>query len=238
MFRKACDKIRRSVYGFLGTSHLGSNRISCTMGTAFMIAPGVIVTAAHLVHIQGNPAGDIHRLFELIRGPDIGQTMERATLIAEDGFRDIALLRIENPRSHDYVKLERKVVRIGTGCGSLGFPLARIGFPEGRRNFILIQRFQGANISAFATRVNDSGQQRSYYETDSLMYRGSSGCPGFLKNSRVFGMHDRSAIEPRRSISGTVSNVRAEMGTRLAISYWVSSLDIIDFAEENGIRIR
>jgi len=238
MFRKTCYRIREAVYGFSGRTQLSSNQINCSIGTAFMIAPGVIVTAAHLIHLENNLSLNRHQLFEGIRAPDIGQPMETVTFIAEDVFRDIAFLRLENPRSDNCVKMESKIVRIGTNCGSLGFPLGSVRFSEGHRNFTFVERFQGANISAFVTTSNESGRHHSFYETDSLMYRGSSGCPGFLRNSEVFGMHTRSIVEPRRENSGASSNIQRQRGTRLAISLWVPSMDIIAFAEENGIRIR
>jgi Trypsin-like peptidase domain len=91
-----------------------------------MIAPGVLITAAHLLHVESDVTRAVHTLFEVIGAPEIGQKMEPATLIAEDSQRDIALLRLQSPRSLSCVRLETSMVPIGTICGSLGFPLAAI----------------------------------------------------------------------------------------------------------------
>jgi hypothetical protein len=108
-------------------------------------------------------------------------------------------------------------------------------FTQAGKMFNLVERFQGANISAFLTQADPSGRQLSYYETDALMYKGSSGCPGFLMNGNVFGMHIRSAIE--RSNQGGNPDVKAPLETRLAISIWVPSMDIIAFAKDNGVAL-
>ena len=236
MFSQACSEIRNAIYGVVGTSQVGVNMVNCTNATAFMIAPGVLATAAHFIHIENDPTKPVHETFEAIRAPDVGQKMENAQLIAEDSTRDLALLRINNPRSEVCVTLEPDEVAIGTSCGSLGFPLAQIVFTQTGKMFNLIERFQGANISAFHTQVDPSGRQLPYYETDALMYKGSSGCPGFLVNGNVFGMHVRSAIEkPRRAADAPDAEEQPE--TRLAISLWVPSMDIIAFALDNGIEL-
>ncbi|UCB43250.1 MAG: trypsin-like peptidase domain-containing protein [Dehalococcoidales bacterium] len=234
MFSKACSQVRESIYGVLGSSNINAKRVNITNATAFMIAPGILSTAAHFVHVENDPSKPVHTSFEAIRMPDIGQQMETAQLVAEDSAKDIALLRIDNPRSNTCVPLEAKRVPIGTSCGSSGFPLAQVVIAKAGKMFNLVERFQGASISAFITQADRSGQQLSYYETDALMYRGSSGCPGFLTNGTVFGMHNRSRVEkPKGTSSSSIQMGQAE--TRLAISIWVSSMDIIDFAKAHGI---
>lgn len=236
MFSKACSKVRESVYGVLGSSRVNARKVNCTNATAFMIAPGVLSTAAHFVHIENNPSKPVHSSFEAIRTPDIGQKMETARLIAEDTTRDIALLRIDSPRSNIYVSLEAKRIPIGTSCGSSGFPLAQVVFTKTEKKFNLVERFQGASISAFLTITDSSGQQLSYYETDALMYRGSSGCPGFVTNGNVFGMHIRSVVEKPKGTSSSLKQMeQAEI--RLAISIWVPSMDIINFAKAHRIAV-
>lgn len=234
MFSKACSQVRESIYGILGSSQVSAKGVNFTNATAFMIAPGVLSTAAHFVHVENNPSKPIHTKFEVIRVPDIGQTMETAQLIAEEPARDIAFLRINNPRSDICVSLKAERVPIGTSCGSCGFPLARIVVTKTEKSFKLVERFQGASISAFVP--NPSSQQLSYYETDSLMYRGSSGCPGFLTNGGVFGMHIRSRVDKPKETSESLKQT-GQIETRLAISIWVPSMDIINFAKANGIVI-
>ena len=79
---------------------------------------------------------------------------------------------------------------------------------------------------------DDRGNTVTFYETDSLMYGGSSGCPGFLESGKVFGMHNRSVLEaPKGGQQGDTT------GTRLAISMWVPSMDIIAFASAHGVKL-
>jgi hypothetical protein len=196
-------------------------------GTAFMVAPEVIVSTAHVLHMDSDPNNPLHQQFEVIRAPDIGQSMETAQLIVEDCIRDVVMLRILHPRSDSCLTLEPKRVSIGTSCGSIGFPLAFATVQSGVRKFDLIERFQGGHISSFHTQRHSSGRHLSYYETDRLMYRGSSGCPGFLVNANVFGMHVQAVVEEQD----------AAPTRHLAISWFIPSMDIITFAQNNGVTI-
>jgi len=52
MFQQSCQTIRETVYGVKGTTPLGNNRANSSTGTGFMIAPGVLATAAHVIHFK------------------------------------------------------------------------------------------------------------------------------------------------------------------------------------------
>jgi len=229
-FSEACSKIREAVYGIKAFSQISQNQFNISTGTAFMITPGILVTTAHLCHIQNDPAQPRHSNFTVIRAPDIGQQMERCIFIAEDVERDIALLKIVNPRSTLCVKLTKQRIVPGTPVGSIGFPLAFIDPNTG--TFHLIERFQGAYISSFHPITAPTGRELYSYETDALMYKGSSGCPGFLVNGEVFGMHNASIVNQPR-----ISERERQQEIRLAISLWVPAEDIIKFAKNNNIEI-
>ena len=210
--------------------------VTGTNGTGFMIAPGVLVTTAHMCHINNDFSKPLLQKFQAIRSPDVGQKMELITLIAEDIDRDLALLKIENPRCTMCVQLECGRVQSGRSVGSLGFPLSSMQFTQSGRNFNLFERFQGASISAYIPKLVPSGHTTYIYETDSLMYSGSSGCPGFLVDGRVFGMHISSIIV-QSSDQSDAANQSIYESNRLAISIWVPSEDIKNFAKLNGIQI-
>jgi S1-C subfamily serine protease len=226
MFSKASKNIRTSIYGVLCQSPLKNNQVNFGNGTAFMIAPGICVTAAHVLHIEGNKDKPLHSRIEVIRCPDIGKQMSVARLIAEDIHRDLAILEITNPLDDSTVILHNQSVAIGTNCGALGFPLANVTEINKAMAFNLVERFQGAYISAFQNVSYDKNPTQDFYETDSLMYGGSSGCPGFTKDEIVFGMHVATITD------GAATN----NSSRLAIALWIPSMDIIKYAASNGIR--
>jgi hypothetical protein len=228
MFVNACNQIRETIYGINGLSQIGANRVNASSGTGFMIAPGILTTAAHLCHLDGDVTKARHQAFEAIRSPDIGQNMEIATFVAEDTQRDIALLRLAAPRSNVCVMLEPNRVPTGTPCGSLGFPLASLSFSQAGRAFNLRERFQSASISAYGVAGDTSGQPVEQYETDSFSYKGSSGCPGFLADARVFGMCVASATE---------QNPPQSSQARISIAIWIPALSIRDFARANGVML-
>jgi hypothetical protein len=224
LFQTACKTLRESIYGVLCQTPLGDNKVNFGNGTAFMIAPGICATAAHVLHVEGNKTKPIHQQIELIRTPDIGKQMSLGKLIAEDIERDLALVEIINPTSIASVNLYQSKIDNGINCGSLGFPLASVIPVNNQIGFNLIERFQGAYISAFR-KNSQNPDALDFYETDSLMYGGSSGCPGFTTEEKIFGMH----------VSTVTDGVTNSNSARLAISLWVPSMDIIKFAGENGI---
>ncbi|HEX6849134.1 MAG TPA: serine protease [Chitinophagaceae bacterium] len=225
MFRKPCTKIRESVYGVLCQSPVGAGQVNFGNGTAFMIAPGVCATAAHVLHVEGDKSKTLHKQIEVIRSPDIGGPMLRARLIAEDIDRDLALIEIISHSDISTVALYDHKIDIGTSCGSLGFPLASINVVNNQISFSLVERFQGAFISAFQKFYLPNNVSLDFYETDSVVYGGSSGCPGFTVEEKVFGM-----------VIGTVAEDSAtNSSTRLSISRWVPSMDIIEFAKSNKV---
>jgi len=244
MFTDACRKNRDAIYGIKSSTQILKNQFVFGTGSGFAIAPGIIATAGHIVHIDNDPKR-IHNTFEVIRSPDIGQQMELATLIAEDPNHDIAFLKVNNPRSEKYLTLEHSKVPTGTSCGSLGFPLGEIiEFEPGKIVFNLVERFQGCFISSFHNIRLESGKLADFYEVDSLMYNGSSGCPGFLQNGNVIGMQSQSMLgnsaadNARRGKSRKIKGgKKAPTNTQLAISLWVPSMDIVKSAFSVGISI-
>ena len=146
MFQQACQIIREAVYGVKCGTPIGNNRANVSTGTGFMIAQGVVATAAHVIHLEANSSKAIHQNYEVICATDIGQQMEPAQFIAEDTTKDIAFLRIPNPRSTQSVVLAPNILNVGTSCGSLGFPLS---FVDPQNRYCLLLRFQGAFVSAF-----------------------------------------------------------------------------------------
>ena len=233
MFSISSKDIRESTYGLLAGSGISQNgsqvAVNASNGTAFMVAPGYLVTAAHSIHQEGNPNKPIHQGFECIRTPDIGQQMEKAIFIDEDSIHDIALLKIEKPRSSSVVEFVKEILPRGTSCGFLGFPLANVQFfPDGKRQFNLFERFQGAYISNFITHNLGTAQQRTFYEIDTLMYSGSSGCPAFNIDAKIFGMQVGSVMQKRKEDNQT---------ERVAISLVVPSAEIISFLKSQKIGI-
>jgi len=230
MFQSACLQISESVYALFAFTQRrvdGAMRVDAySLGTGFMVAPGIIITAAHLTHVENDLNKPNHSTYCLIRAPDILQGMEDAELIVEDHFRDIALLRMKNPRSRICVTLERNIVPTGASCGSLGFPLS--GMDLDQRKYTCTPRFQGGYISIYGPHQTPQGS-KNIYETDSRVYSGSSGSPGFLVNGNVFGV-----------LLGTLLNstsIEGPESSRLAIANWTPSMEIISFAKDNDIDI-
>lgn len=222
MFREACIHNSGGVYGTLSFSKSGTETTWCN-GTGFMISPGIIVMAAHCLHVENDIDNKRHKSFQVICTSDVNNRLENASLIEEDKTRDVALLKINNPRSIKCLSLEAYIVDKGTACGSLGFPLSSTEFLSTGIKFNIIERFQSAYISAYIHETLSDGGVLLTYETNNFMYAGSSGCPGFLVNGDVFGM-----------LVGARANTFME---QVAISLWVPSIEIINFAQNSGIKI-
>jgi len=234
MFQNACQTVRQSTYGLVArtrTKKGEGTRTQYTNGSAFMISPRILVTSAHLTHPRGK-SDEPYQEFLLIRAPEVGSPapFENARLIAKDYVKDIALLEIDNPRSSLSVSLEENIIHRGTNCGSLGFPLAQVRFKGKKMSYIARERFLGGYVSNYTRITSPPAQAAFRYETDYVMYGGSSGCPAFLKNSNIFGLQAGTVSLPKKQTRTTESG-------RIAISRLVSSLDIIEYANSNGINI-
>jgi len=172
MFVKQCLNNKKAVYGIKCWSVVNTSQANFTNGTAFMFAPGYLMTVAHVIHIDCDINKATHSNFEVINAEDIGKNTERANLVVEDSVRDVAILKVDNPHHSDRLIFDNKMVEMGTPCGSLGFPLSEIVIDaQSKTNFNLTLRFQGSNLSS-VIEINDSGRILTYYETDALMYSG------------------------------------------------------------------
>jgi V8-like Glu-specific endopeptidase len=225
MFRQICKANREAIYGVLCQSPIGENQLYYSNGTAFMIAPGICATAAHILHLDGDINKPVHKTIEIIRAPDVGNHMLTATIVAEDKDRNLALLKLESPTNISVLKLHSSKIESGSNCGVLGFPLASVLEVNNKMSINLIERFQGSNISAYR-KIDYTNDKSLYcYEMDSLMYGGSSGCPGFTIYGNVFGMH----------IATVGYESSDNQFSRFALDLWLPSMDIISFANSQNI---
>jgi S1-C subfamily serine protease len=226
MFTEAYTKIRECTYVLIGRTE--GKTASC--GTAFMIAPGVLATVAHVLCKDAGDSTAFQETILVMRDPEIsrGERMETATVIAVDAEYDIGLLKIENPRTKTFTTFAAGILQPGTDVGAVGYPLMRVKDVMAQKAAPLL-RFQGGHISAIYGRKGSAQvRQLVYYETDVPMYKGSSGCPGFLASGEVFGMHVAEWHD-----GGTEDNP----GQR-AFSMWVPASAIIAFAKENWIEVQ
>lgn len=112
MFRTATAEVREALYGIIARSSLGATTNHC-LGSGVMVAPGFVVTNAHILHLDGAVGNGVHRTFEVIRSPDIGKNAVSATLVREDAVRDLALLRLKaNARGNVPVLLRKLLLRV------------------------------------------------------------------------------------------------------------------------------
>jgi hypothetical protein len=233
MFRKAIAENREAIYAVLTGSPLPPQAITPSVGTAFMVAPGLLVTASHCLDDASQPDIPPYGNLSVIRAPDIGRKAEPASVVARDNGKDLALLRIDASRSSSCLRLLDAPVPVGTHCGSSGFPRIAVDSPP-RLGISLIELFQGADICAFVCSAGLDGAPVSRYETDSPMYGDAAGCPGFVASGEVFGMYNRFVPDP--PVAGE-SPSAPDRYTRTGVSLWVPSMEIIAFAKANGVAL-
>lgn len=233
MFQRACSLVEPAVYCTVG----GTNGLGVSFGTAFMIAPGVLATAAHAIRVGKSTSAARHDHIVVIQGPNLeANRMEQVTRILEDLDRDIALLQIDDPRSRDCVVLEAATISRGALCGSLSYPYAILSHNALDREFRDVLRFKSATVSCHYTETLQLGRQISFYEIDTALYEGSNGCPVFCEDGKVFGM----ALKTRTLLSPVPQGAEHNQGSAekpLAFQAMVPSNDIIDFAARNGIAL-
>jgi len=217
MFEKALSGNREAIYAILAPASLPPEAATPAGGTAFMIAPGLLVTAARCVPGGSDPGNLPRPPLSLVRAPDIGRGTEPATLVSLDRGRGLALLRIDAPKSSAFLRLLDAPVPIGTPCAYSGFPRLAMD-PAPFPGTSLIEMFQGASVSSFVRTADPGGDPVSRYVTDAPLVGDASGCPGFTASGEVFGMLDCPPGD-----------------LRSAVPSWVPSMDIVSFALDNGV---
>jgi hypothetical protein len=225
MFTDAYTTIRESTYALIGRS----KGKTISNGTAFMIAPGVLVTAAHVLYREKGDSSSFQDNIGVIRDPEIntGQRLETAKAIAVDVECDIGILEIENPRTKSFVALTTDRLLTGTEVGAAGYALMDANQVMANLAVPLL-RFQAGHVSAtYSKRDSASARQLVYSETDMPMYGGSSGCPGFLLSGEVFGMH----------VAEWHDGGNEEKPGQRAFSMWVPASALISLARKNNIEI-
>ncbi len=217
MFEKALAENREAIYAILASPPLPPEAATPSGGTAFMIAPGMLVTSTRCFPGGSEPCTLPCSGLSLVRAPDIGRGTERATLVSVDRGKGLALLRIDAPRSAAFLRILDAPVPVGTQCAYCGFPRIAMG-PAPLPGASLIEMFQGASISSFVRTAGPGGESVSYYVTDATVIGDASGCPGFLPSGEVFGM---------------LNCPPGDIGS--AVPSWVPSMDIVSFARGNGV---
>ena len=144
MFEKALKENREAIYAILAPASLPREAATPSGGTAFMIAPGLLVTAARCIPGGSDPGNLPRPVLSLVRAPDIGRGTERATLVSLDRGKGLALLRIDAPRSAATLRLLDAPVPVGTPCAYSGFPRLAMD-PAPVPGSSLIEMFQGAS---------------------------------------------------------------------------------------------
>ena len=218
MFEKSLTENREAIYAILSSSPLGPNAITPSLGTAFMAAPGLLVTSARCLRDESGPGAPPPREgLRVIRALDIGKEPEPVTVLAANARKDLALLRIAAPRSTACLRLLEAPVPVGTHCGTAGFPRVTVDqLPSSQVS--LIELFQGADISSFVNATGTDGHADTRYETDSPLYGDPSGSPGFLPSGEVFGMcHLPGGLPPA------------------GVTFWIPSMTILAFLKAKSI---
>lgn len=213
MFQKACSQLRHSIFGVrAGIKNQG--QITYSLGSGFLIAPDIIATTAH--GMRDLATGVHHNFFEVICSADIGKHPVPAELIFQDPSTDVAFLRVINGNYNSVVTMSGEFVNKGTMIGTLGFPLSEMT----NGVWILKERFQHGFVSGFYPH-NFYGHMIQFYETDNLMYSGSSGCPAFTSDGVVIGMQ--------------CGNLNSKQGNQLSISIVATAASILDLAKANTL---
>jgi hypothetical protein len=219
MFDKALEANRESIYAILGSAPPPKNALSPSLGSAFMVAPGLLVASARCLRDATKPGNPPVEGLRVIRAPDIGKKAEPVTVVTANERKDLALLRIASPRSSACLRLLDRPVPLGTHCGTAGFPRITVD-PAPSSAVSLIELFQGADISSYVNTTGADGHSESRYETDGPLYGDPSGSPGFVGTGEVFGMfHLPAAPSPE------------------GVSVWVPSMVILAFLRANAVKV-
>lgn len=149
MFAAACATLRPTVYSVCVASTSSTREGSISLGTGFVIAPGVLVTASHL--LERHAANETVEVHVCSRQTLDSQPYAWAEIAAKDASRELLLLNAETGAA--VVRLALAGVPMGTACGILGYPHGHVQWPDSDLSQNIIQanttmRFHAAHIAA------------------------------------------------------------------------------------------
>lgn len=176
-------------------------------GSGFLIAPDLVVTAAHMVR----DASAISIAF--------GRTSVNATVLGTNDIADIALVRTENPVQGHQFQLRKTEPPIGTDVAALGFPLGR--------PFTLTK----GTVSALDAE-QDIGSRvlRNLIQTDAAINHGNSGGPLITQDGQVSGVVVTIEIEENVRAEGIAYAVTAPR-VAAAVKEWQTRSVPVAFKE-------
>ncbi|MCL4446299.1 MAG: MarP family serine protease [Actinobacteria bacterium] len=146
-------------------------------GTGFVVAPGLLLTNAHVI------AGETHTQVW-----DAGTPYPATPILFDPNF-DVALLRTTAPLAAP-LQLDSAPVQRGTSA-------AVVGFPE-NGGLTTTPAGVAANLTARGPNIYSQGSVvRSIYEIDATVRPGNSGGPLVAQNGQVIGVvFSRSTVDP------------------------------------------
>jgi len=189
MFNTAYNVFRNSVYVIftVSTTNVGSR---FDWGTGFFVSERNIVSVAHVCYDDGDITTPLKQQFFILElNPNGSVVFTSIRLISHDTTLDIAVFETE--RAYPFVSRSRLNIGIGSSVCSFGFHY--LTYDPIKKHFEhFFPKMKSGVISSDVIPLN--------YVVDTIMYKGSSGCPIFDVNGDVVGMQCRNLIDPTTGV--------------------------------------
>jgi S1-C subfamily serine protease len=186
-------------------------------GTAFAVdSKGHLITCAHVTYYDEACTVELDEF--AVFQPELGPTMHKAKLIARDGNRDVALLKIDADVKTPAVPLLRDRVPWGKTCCAFGHPLSVLD--QASQTMRVFTRAAGGVVSMpYNGAIDANGTPISLYELDFFTHGGASGGPVFLRTGEVFAYVRASLMLPDATGKHTRSNLSMAVDIHEAVEF-------------------
>lgn len=155
-------------------------------GTGFVIHPeGYIVTSAHNLTGQGAPSVKVWN-----------QKEQKATVVAQDVFTDLAVLKIEAQKPLPYLEWDARPVTLGQKIFIIGTPFGL----EGTVSAGIVSE-PNRLLSNQDIGLNTAHQISGFIQTDAAMSLGHSGGPMLSERGKVVGVN-AAIVSPTEGSAG------------------------------------
>jgi hypothetical protein len=175
-----------SVFPILGVGQVqGSTEYG--WGTCFFISKRHIMTAAHIVYIKGDFTQPKLTDFYLVYPQQSSSITHKPIKVIDcDTSLDIALFEINEV--HNFIRKTTMSIEIGTNVLSFGYH--HLDFDPIRNHYEhYFPKLKGGIIS----NINID----NYYLVDTIMYKGSSGCPLLDESGGLVGIQSKNLNDPK-----------------------------------------
>ena len=185
MFSQVGPKVEHAVYGIMAYQDIGGHR-RFDWGTGFFVDEHYFISVAHICFPEGNINANMHTHFYLLVSDGTG-TIHFHPLKMIDHDTDLDISLFESEDAYEYIRSSDETVKLGESVCSYGYHYLKY-YPDRNHFDHFFPKLKSGVVA------NPDIDQ--FFLVDTIMYKGSSGCPLLNTNGDLVGIQCQNLTDP------------------------------------------